>query len=137
MRQSKKQEVSSWQEFEEATKEILEAHEFKTAFRVVFKDEKGRAEIDVVAERYGFILAIDAKRYTHTWYRASALRKEAKKHAERCKRYEKIVGKKVVPVIVSLIDDSIVEHEGCIVVPFHAFNDFLLNLEAYIDELIG
>ena len=136
-RRSKRQEASSWQEFEKLTKEVLESHGFETSFRVVFRDEHGRAEIDVIAERFGVVLAIDAKRYTHTWYRASALRREAKKHVERCKRYEKIVGKKVVPVLVSLVDDRIIEHEGCIVVPFHAFNDFLLNLEAYVDELLA
>ncbi|RLI87350.1 MAG: hypothetical protein DRO98_04250 [Archaeoglobales archaeon] len=136
-RQSREREVSSWQEFEELAREILEAHGFKTAFRVVFRDEYGRSEIDVVAERYGLILAIDAKCYTHTWYRASVLRREAKKHVQRCKRYEKVSGKSVVPVILSLIDDGIVSHEGCIVVPFQAFNDFLLNVEAYIDELLS
>jgi len=136
-RRPRREEQSSWQEFEEVTRNILEAHGFKTSFRVVFRDERGRAEIDVVASRFGTILAIDAKRYTHTWYRASALRREAEKHAQRSKRYEKVVGRKVIPVIVSLIDDCIVKHQDCIVVPFYAFNDFLLNLEAYIDDLLS
>ncbi len=122
----------SWQEFEEVVKDVLESHGFDTMFRVVFKDEEGRGEIDVVAERFGVTLAIDAKRYTERWYRKSAIKREAEKHAKRCKRYSKLEGKTVVPVIVSFVDDDVVEHEGCIVVPFRAINDFLLNLEAYL-----
>lgn len=124
----------SWQEFEEITKNVLESHGFETKFRFVFKDESGKAEIDVFALRHDIILAIDAKRYTAKWHRKYALKKQAEKHAERCERYSKLINKKVVPVIVSLIDDNIVFHEGCIVVPFESLNDFLTNLHAYLAE---
>jgi len=126
--------VLSWQEFEKITKSVLESHGFETKFRFVFKDEKGKSEIDVLATKHDTILAIDAKRYTAKWHRKSALKKQAEKHAERCKRYSKLVNKKAIPVIVSLIDDSIVFHEGCIVVPFESLNDFLINLHAYLAE---
>jgi len=124
----------TWQEFEEKVKSILEGHGYETKFRVIFKDETGRAEIDVVAEHFGLILAIDAKRYTKRWYRVSALKKQSEKHVERCKRYEKLTGKKVIPIVVSLIDDQIVFHGGCIVIPFDSLNDFLLNLHYYLAE---
>lgn len=124
----------SWQEFEKTTKEILENHGFDTKFRFVFKDEIGKAEIDVLAERYDLILAIDAKRYTAKWYRKSALKKQAERHVERCKRYTKLINKKVIPILVSLIDDSVVFHAGCIVVPFDSLNDFLINLHAYLAD---
>jgi len=124
----------TWQEFEEKVREVLEGHGYTTSFRVVFRDEEGRAEIDVVAERFGLILAIDAKRYTKRWHRVSALKKQSEKHAERCKRYERLTGRKVIPVVVSLIDDRIVFHEGCIVVPFDNLDDFLLNLHHYLAE---
>jgi len=131
MKEMKERRIS-WQEFEEVVRDILESHGFETRFRVVFRDEKGRGEIDVVAERFGVILAIDAKRYTERWYRKSAIRREAEKHVERCRRYSRLEGREVVPVIVSFVDDEVVEHGGCIVVPFRAINDFLLNLEAYL-----
>ncbi len=124
----------SWQEFEKITKTILESHGFETKFRFVFKDKKSKSEIDVLAVRHDIMLAIDAKRYTAKWHRKSALKKQAEKHVERCDRYSKLVNKKVIPVIVSLIDDSIVFHEGCIVVPFESLNDFLINLHAYLAE---
>ncbi|RLI75188.1 hypothetical protein DRO97_03930 [Archaeoglobales archaeon] len=124
----------SWQEFEEITKKILETHGFDTKFRFIFKDEIGKAEIDVLAERHDTTLAIDAKRYTAKWYRKSALKKQAERHVERCRRCAKLINKKVIPIIVSLIDDSVVFHGGCIVVPFDSLNDFLINLHAYLAE---
>jgi Holliday junction resolvase-like predicted endonuclease len=135
MRQSKESSVEemTWQEFEEEVKEIFERHGYKTRFRVIFKDEE-RGEVDVIAENFGIILAIDAKRYTKKWYRTPALKKQSEKHAKRCKRYERQVGKKVIPIIVSLLDDRIIFYGGCIIVPFESLNDFLLNLHFYLTE---
>ncbi len=129
-----KEREISWQEFEELVREVLESHGFETMFRVVFRDEEGRSEIDVVAERFGIVLAIDAKRYARNWYRKSAIKREARKHAERCKRYSRVEGKDVIPVIVSFVDDEVVECSGCIIVPLRAINDFLLNIEAYLAD---
>ena len=125
---------SSWQEFEEAIREVLEIHGFSTKFRYVFRDEKGKAEVDVLAERFGLTIAIDAKRYTERWYRLSAIKKEAEKHAERCRRLEKVTGKRVIPAVVPLIDDSIYFYGGAIIVPFRKLNDFLINIHGYLDE---
>ncbi len=123
-----------WQEFEELVSNVFELHGFEVKRRVVFKDEKGKNEIDVVAERSGLILAIDAKRYTEGWYRLSAIKREAKKHAERCSRYSKVVEKEVIPIVVPLIDDGIIEYCGSLIVPFRAINDFLCNIELYLVE---
>ncbi len=126
--------MKSWQEFERFVKEILEHHGFSTKMRVIFRDEVGRSEIDVLAERYDIILAIDAKRYAENWYRLSAIKREARKHEERCRRYEKVINKKVVPVIVSLIDDMVYSHGRCIIVPIEKFNDFLININFYLEH---
>jgi Holliday junction resolvase-like predicted endonuclease len=125
----------SWQDFEVRVREVLESNDFQTRFRVVFQDDRGRAEIDVVAERHGLVLCVDAKRYNRNWSRRSALKRESEKHRERCERFSKVAKARVIPVIVSLIDDELFLHEGCIVVPFKSFNDFLLNIHYYLDEL--
>ncbi len=125
----------SWQEFEEAVKEIFEKNDFRTEFRFVFKDEVGRSEIDIVAERFGTLIGVDAKRYNKSWNRKSAIKREALKHGERCKRLSRLKERKVIPVIVSLIDDSLISYQGCIIVPFNSLNDFLVNFEYYIEEL--
>jgi Holliday junction resolvase-like predicted endonuclease len=123
-----------WQEFEEKVKEIFDRHGYETKFRLIFRDSNGKGEIDVVAEKFGLVLGIDAKKYAEHWHRASTLKKQAEKHAERCTRFGKLKGKDVIPVIVSFIDDSIFYHSGCIVVPFEKLNDFLLNIHAYMLE---
>lgn len=124
----------SWQEFETEVKRICEIHEFKTTFRHIFRDELGKAEIDVVAERGKILLCIDAKLYSKHRYRISQLKKEAEKHVMRCERFSKKVGKKAVPVIITLIDDSVYYHGGCIIVPFHSLNHFLTEIYYYLSE---
>uniref|UniRef100_A0A7C4S743 Restriction endonuclease type IV Mrr domain-containing protein n=1 Tax=Geoglobus ahangari TaxID=113653 RepID=A0A7C4S743_9EURY len=126
--------MKAWEEFEKFIKEIAEHHGFHTEHRVIFKDDHGRSEIDILAGRFDLILAIDAKRYTKSWYRTSAIKREAKKHSERCKRFEKIIGKSVIPVIVSLIDDRIFKYGGCLIIPVDKFNDFLNNIYLYLEE---
>ncbi len=123
-----------WQDFEEEVRRICEIHGFSTKLRYVFTDEHGRAEIDVVAERFGTVLCFDAKLYSASRYRVSQLKKEAEKHRERVNRFSALKGKKAVPVIVSFIDDSLRFHSGCIVVPFHSLNEFLTNLHYYLAE---
>ncbi len=127
--------MKAWEEFEKFIKDIAEYHGFYTEHRVIFKDDYGRSEIDILAKRFDIILAIDAKRYSRGWYRASAIKREAKKHSKRCRRFEKTIGKKVIPVIVTLIDDEIFKYEGCLVVPVDKFNDFLNNIHFYLEEL--
>lgn len=114
---------------------ICEEHDFDVSFHYVFRDGDGRAEIDVVAERFDLILCIDAKKYGEKRYRTSQLRREAEKHVERCRRFERLVGRKCVPVIVSFIDDNVYSHAGCLIVPFHAFNEFLANIHHYLAVL--
>ncbi len=123
----------SWQEFEEEILRIFETHGFKTKRRFVFKDEEGKSEVDIVAERFGITVGVDAKRYTERWYRLSALKKEAEKHAKRCKRLERVLGKRVIPVIVPLIDDQIYFHHS-LIVPYPSLNDFLTNIHYYLIE---
>lgn len=123
-----------WQEFEEFVKKVFDEHGYETDFRVVFTDSEGKSEIDIVAEKFGRIIAIDAKRYSEGWYRASAIKTQAKKHVDRCERFSRLRKADIIPVIVSFIDDSIFCHSGCIVVPVDKLNDFLLNIEAYLAE---
>ncbi|MFO7968086.1 MAG: restriction endonuclease [Archaeoglobaceae archaeon] len=123
-----------WQEFEEFVKSVFDSHDFQTSFRVVFKDDEGKSEIDVVAHKFGLVIAIDAKKYSEWWHRSSALKRQAEKHVDRCDRYSHIIEEDVIPIIVSFIDDEIFDHWGCIVVPIEKLNDFLLNIHAYLDE---
>ncbi|MEM3179215.1 MAG: hypothetical protein QXW81_04670 [Archaeoglobaceae archaeon] len=124
----------TWQEFEAEVRKVCDAHGFETLFRHVFKDELGKAEIDVVAERGMILLCMDAKLYSKHRHRVSQIKKEAIKHSERCKRFSKMKGKKAVPVLISFIDDAIYFHEGCIIVPFSSLNYFLTEIYYYLRE---
>ncbi len=127
--------ISSWQEFEEFTRDILEFHGFKVEFRKVFRNMIRKFEIDVLAEKSGICLAIDCKHYGFSRHRRSQLRSEALKHRQRCREFEKIEEKKVTPIIVSMLDDDLLLEYGCIFVPIRKLNDFLVNYVDYLDIL--
>jgi hypothetical protein len=56
------------------------------------------------------------------------------KHFERCRAHEEALGIRSIPVIVSWIDDSLMFENGCFFVPVAMLNDFLLNMDAALDE---
>jgi len=124
----------SWQEFEEEIHRILTLHGFDTSFRKVFRTSR-RYEIDIVAERYGITLAIDCKRYGKHRYRLSHIKKEAEKHVKRCREFESHFGKKVIPLLVTFVEEDVILHDSCILVPYNKIEDFLRNLELYLQHL--
>lgn len=125
--------VESWQELEELTRRIFEAHGYDCDFRKVFKNARRKYEVDIVATKSGQVLVVDCKHYLRLKSRGSALRREAKIHFTRCCEYTKIYEEKAVPLLITFLDDAVFFANGCIVVPLQALNDFLLNSETYID----
>lgn len=125
----------TWQEFEEYIRDVLSYHNFDVKFRKVFRTPERGYQIDAIGYRKDLCLCIDGKHYGQGRHRASSLRSEAKKHYYRCIEHEKLFGIKSIPVIVSLIDDNMTVEGGCIFVPIDLLNDFLLNLDSYLDEL--
>ena len=66
-------EVSSWQEFEELARDILELHGFSVEFRKVFRNIERKFEIDVLAENDYSYIAVDCKIYGLSRHRRSQL----------------------------------------------------------------
>ena len=128
--------TSTLQGLEEFTRTVLEAHGYECDFRKIFRNKHRKFEIDVIAKNKHYILAIDCKRYIKTKSRANALKKESKKHFERCVEYTIITKEYVIPVIVTLLDDSLFSANGCIVIPVISLNDFLLHIDNYLEILI-
>ncbi len=128
-------EDATWQEFEEYIRDILNHHDFQVQFRKVFKKDGRGHQIDVVGIRKDLCLCIDGKKYGRGRCRSSSLKREALKHYKRCLVHEEAFGLKSIPLIVSWIDDNMVVENGCIFVPVHMLNDFLLNLDAVLEEL--
>jgi hypothetical protein len=125
----------SWQEFEEYIRDLLEHHEFDVHFRKVFRTPYRGYQIDAVASRKGLCLCIDGKKYGRSRHRSSSLKEQAKLHYERCIAHEDMFGIKSIPLIVSWLDDDLMVENGCIFVSIDRLNDFLLNLDAYLDEM--
>jgi hypothetical protein len=124
----------TWQEFEELLRDIMDQNDFEVQFRKIFSHDGRRYQIDVVGYRRDLCLCIDGKKYGRGRYRAGSLKTEAKKHYDRCRAHEEALGIRSIPVIVSWIDDSLSFENGCIFVPVAMLNDFLLNMDAVIDE---
>jgi Holliday junction resolvase-like predicted endonuclease len=125
----------TWQEFEERVRDALDSAGYRIEFRRVFKSDGKRHEVDVIAHKFDLCILIDAKRYSKSRYRASSIKSEAKKHFKRCRAFESAFKCTVIPVLVSWIDDSLVFQEGCFVVPFEKLQDFVNNVELYVDSM--
>jgi hypothetical protein len=124
----------TWQEFEELLRDILDQHDFEIQFRKIFSHGGRRYQIDVVGYRRDLCLCIDGKKYGRGRHRASSLKSEAMKHFSRCQAHEEALGIRSIPVIVSWIDDNLMFENGCFFVPVAMLNDFLLNMDAVLDE---
>jgi len=125
----------TWQEFEEYIRDLLEYHEFRVQFRKVFKTPERGYQLDAVAYRKDLCLCIDGKKYGKSRPRSSSLKEQAKHHYERCIVHEEKFGIRSIPLIVSWINDDLMFENGCIFVSIDRLNDFLLNLDAYLDEM--
>lgn len=119
-----------WQDFEEFVAYILEAHGFKTKLRIRF--EKGKYEIDVLGERQNLILGVECKKWKGKTQSIAKLREAGEKHAKKCVRISKILNKRIIPVIVTLLDSGIEKESDVIFVPVFKLNYFLLNLYDFI-----
>ena len=122
-----------WQDFEEYVLKIVLSFGVDADFRKVFFNDVRKFEIDVVGYWDCFCLCIDCKLYGDGRYRVSSLKKEAEKHVLRCVEFEKIAGKKCVPVLVTLLDDDISFEFGCLVVPYYKFNCFLNDIHEFVE----
>ncbi|MCD6367525.1 MAG: hypothetical protein J7L45_00390 [Candidatus Aenigmarchaeota archaeon] len=125
---------SSWQEFEKFVKDVMEKFGYEVDFRKVFFSNGRRYEMDVVGYGKDFVLCIDCKLYGAGRHRISQLRREARKHYERVKEFEKIEGKISIPIIVTFWEEPLITEEGCMFVPITKINDFLRNVYFYLEE---
>jgi len=119
----------SWKEFEEKVEEIFRIHNFKTIRNFRFKTAK-RFEIDIIAEKRDLVFAVDCKQWNKGRYKISALKKAAERNLERAKELQNtLIGrnKKVIPIIITLFDETIYEHNGVFIVPLFKLNSFLLE----------
>lgn len=136
-----------WQEFEEIAAFGLTKNGFVTKKNVRFKYNSKRWEIDVIGCKKSIVVCIDCKQWHHRIGYAVS-KKMVQKQINRvtafaeslpnptidieCVNWEKA---KFVPTILSLIPGDFKFIDDVPVVPVLQFQDFLLQLPAYISSL--
>jgi Holliday junction resolvase-like predicted endonuclease len=141
-------ELLSWKDFENLCVEALRIHGYVVRAPLRFKVEGKRYEVDIVAHRKGFLLCVDCKHWKMKRGQKSKVKDATTNHLDKCAKLalsadilrsaglEVRTGSHVVPVIVTLMDlDLKSPLNGVCVVPIFKFNNFLLELEAHVDEL--
>jgi hypothetical protein len=122
-----------WQYFEKLVEFIFAENGFATKQCVIIKDGPVKRQFDVVATRYGKTFLIECKKWKSRREYNSAIKTAVKKHMERCTLYEDVRGPGM-PVIVTLVEGEIEEHDGVPIVPIAKLNWFINNYE-YKDDV--
>ena len=138
---SELQSISSamkWQYFEKLVAFIFEQNNFDAKQNVIVKDGYGiKRQFDVIAKRYDTTYLIECKKWKNRKQKESALRSAVAKHLERCALYAALLGKALaekhdpgVPLIVTLLEENITEHDGVVIVPIMKLNWFINNFDS-------
>ncbi|MCS7139291.1 MAG: hypothetical protein N3F04_01325 [Candidatus Nezhaarchaeota archaeon] len=138
----------SWRDFERLCVEALINHSFKVKAPLRFKYHQKRHEIDVAALKHGVLLCLDCKHWNMKRGQGHKVRESAINHLDKCIKLAELAssqrilgiqlqeGNIIVPLILTLIDLGLkAPVNGVLVLPIIKLNAFLLELEAYIDEI--
>ena len=112
-----------WQTFEEFVAWIFEQHGFETKIHFRFKRKVYR-EIDILAVRGDITIAVECKKWKGKSCVPSKIKKVSEIHKEKCKSFSHFLNKKVIPVVVTLLDTGIFEEDSIIFVPIFKLNNF-------------
>ncbi|MEM2185437.1 MAG: hypothetical protein QW407_01190 [Thermofilaceae archaeon] len=138
---------TGWKDFEKLCSRILEEYGFETFLNVRLKVLEKVRELDVVALREPWVLAVDCKRWARR--RESHLRLAARAHKARCELLARELPKvvevaarvaswreaKVGPAIVDVHETVMKVFEGVPIIPLRKLPAFLDEFEAFADEL--
>ncbi|HUK50581.1 MAG TPA: hypothetical protein VLV18_06050 [Terriglobales bacterium] len=136
-----------WQEFEDFTNQALIRNGFRTVKHFVFKGYCGRREIDVLSWNDTFILAIDCKHWLRGLggnRRESVAQAQAERVRALAKRSELLAragvgdpsGRSIIPIILTLCNNSNGFVNGIPVVPISRLVSFLYGLSPIDDSIL-
>jgi hypothetical protein len=136
-----------WRDFEGFVSEVLSENGFRTFRNFRFSSKKRRYEVDVVALERPRIVIVDCKHWGIRLGKVSALKVAASAHQERTMEFGNKLQElahidatkwgtaKIIPILVTLYQERIVEKEGVLVVPIFKLNSFLEELRSgYFDS---
>jgi hypothetical protein len=122
-----------WQNFELLTGFIFEENDFSVRVNTVRTCNKKRRQYDVIARKNNETFLVECKKWAGNRYRLSALKKAIVQHKERTVFYETVTKENAVPVLVTLIEESILVYEGVPLVPVTRLNAFINELDRHAD----
>jgi hypothetical protein len=130
--------VVEWQNFELFIEKVLLEYGYKT-FRS-FRLKKPRLEVDVLALKENFGLAVDCKHW-HKTISSSTLNSIVQRQIERAKiilsKEDRLLGKRfLVPVIVILYPSAIKFLGGVPIVPVEMFKSFVGEIDGRLSEVL-
>jgi hypothetical protein len=126
-----------WQYFEKLVAFIFEENGFDSKQNVIVKEPPHKRQFDVIAKRYSLTYLVECKKWKSRREKTAALKSAVAKHLERCALYEAALLEKAlaenkekgIPLIVTLLEEDITEHEGVLIVPIMKLNWFLNNFD--------
>jgi hypothetical protein len=139
---------AGWKDFEELTSDIMKEAGFLTFRNFRFSSRRKRYEIDVIAMENPRIILVDCKRWDLRPGKTSALRASASKHLSRSleflgkiqefsslniSNWRRVI---LIPIIVTLYDEGIVEYERVLIVPLFKMASFLEEARSGIFDRI-
>lgn len=133
-----------WQGFETLVADIFRAHDFKVKQNFRFKTSS-RHEIDVIAVDGRFMICVDCKHWSGGRSKVYGLKSAVKDQQKRVRELQRFLKKNVVaremlgtdskemlPMVVTLMEEEMVNESGVWVVPVSKFNSFLAEKENYL-----
>ena len=127
-----------WQYFEKLVGWIFEQNDFEVGVNQVILFEKAsgvlRRQFDVIAKRFNKTFLIECKKWKGNRYKASALKRAVESHIEKATLFKEKRKEEIIPVIVTMLQEDIIEHEGVPIVPIDKLNTFINHHEEFIDK---
>ena len=122
-------ESFDWKEFEKVVAKIFEFNDFSVKLNFRFKVKQNRPkryEIDLIASRSGCVFCVDCKKWRGGRYKKHALKRAVAVQKERVHAYkiflrhnkaDHSIKSKIYPLIVTLMEEELVEVDGIFIVP--------------------
>lgn len=123
-----------WQYFEKIVGFVFKENNFSVSISTVKSFNGVKRQFDVIAESPRYVFTADCKRWTKRRYKSSMLKTAVEKQVERSCYYKGESEKTIIPLIVTLMHEDLVMHEGVFIIPIEKLNDFILNWEEKYSE---
>jgi len=134
-----------WDEFEDMVVEVFVSNDFLVKKNFRFRTEK-RYEMDIIAVRFNKVFCIDCKEWGRGRNKRHGLRSAARKQIERTEKFRRFLKNNLkvkkmfnvklnyrfIPLIVTWLQEDILQENGCLVIPVWILNNFLLDMDNYV-----